>query len=121
MDGLVDSGAFLNSMSRSDSNAIEMNSDNCIIKEYPQPLFKIECKCKCPAGTTNSHSRYTIQHRDLYVHEYLCHPLKDVLSHYRAEFHAKLSGSNRHNQRKLQLPTRRDDAGYDRRNETLQP
>ena len=43
MDGLVDSGAFINSMSWSDYNAIKMNSDSCVIKEYPQPPFKIEC------------------------------------------------------------------------------
>ena len=43
MDGLVDSGAFINAMSRSDYNAMKMNSDNCVTKEYPQPPFKIEC------------------------------------------------------------------------------
>ena len=43
MDGLVDSGAFINAMSWSDYNAIKMNSDNCAIKEYPKPPFKIEC------------------------------------------------------------------------------
>ena len=43
MDGLVDSGALINAMSWSDYNAIKMNSDNCVIKEYPQPPFKIEC------------------------------------------------------------------------------
>ena len=43
MDGLVDSGAFINAMSWSDYNAIKMNSDSCVKKEYPQPPFKIEC------------------------------------------------------------------------------
>ena len=43
MDGFVDSGAFINAMSWSDYNAIKMNSDSCVIKEYPQPPFKIEC------------------------------------------------------------------------------
>ena len=43
MDGLVDSGAFINAMSWSDYNVIKMNSDSCVIKEYPQPPFKIEC------------------------------------------------------------------------------
>ena len=43
MDGLVDSRAFINAMSWSDYNAIKINSDNCVIKEYPQPPFKIEC------------------------------------------------------------------------------
>ena len=43
MDGLVNSGAFINAMSWSDYKAIKMNSDNCVIKEYPQPPFKIEC------------------------------------------------------------------------------
>ena len=43
LDGLVDSGAFINAMSWSDYNAIKMNSDNCIITVYPQPPFKIEC------------------------------------------------------------------------------
>ena len=43
MDGLVDSGAFINAMSWSDYNAIKMNSDSCVIKEYPQRPFKIEC------------------------------------------------------------------------------
>ena len=33
MEGLVDSGAFINAMSWSDYNAIRMNSVNCIIKE----------------------------------------------------------------------------------------
>ena len=43
MDGLVDSGAFINAMSWSDYNAIKQNSDSCVIKEYPQPPLKIEC------------------------------------------------------------------------------
>ena len=43
MDGPVDSGAFINAMSWSEYNAIKMNSDNCVIKEYPQPPCKIEC------------------------------------------------------------------------------
>ena len=43
MEGLVDSGEFINAVSWSDYNAIKMNSDNCIIKEYPHPPFKIEC------------------------------------------------------------------------------
>ena len=43
MDVLVDSGAFINAMSWSDYNAIKMNSDSCVLKEYPQPPFKIEC------------------------------------------------------------------------------
>ena len=43
MDVLVDSGAFINAMSWSDYNAIKMSSDNCIIKEYPQPPFRNEC------------------------------------------------------------------------------
>ena len=30
-------------MSWSDYNAIKMNSDSCVIKEYPQPPFEIEC------------------------------------------------------------------------------
>ena len=42
-DGLADSVAFINAMSWSNYNAIKMNSDNCVIKEYPQPPFKIEC------------------------------------------------------------------------------
>ena len=32
MDGLVDSGAFINAMSWSDYNAIKMKSENCVIK-----------------------------------------------------------------------------------------
>ena len=43
MDGLVASGAFINALSWSEYNAIKINSDNCIIKEYPKPPFKIEC------------------------------------------------------------------------------
>ena len=43
LDVLVDSGAFINAMSWSDYNAIKISSDNCVIKEYPQPPFKIEC------------------------------------------------------------------------------
>ena len=43
MDGHVDSGAFINAMSWSDYNIIKMNSHSCVIKEYPQPPFKIEC------------------------------------------------------------------------------
>ena len=42
MDGLVDS-AFINAMSWSDYNIIKMNRDICVIREYPQPSFKIEC------------------------------------------------------------------------------
>ena len=30
-------------MSWSDYNAIKMNSESCVIKEYPQPPLKIEC------------------------------------------------------------------------------
>ena len=43
MDGLVDSEAFINAMSFSDYNAIKMKSDSFVIKEYPQPPFKIDC------------------------------------------------------------------------------
>ena len=43
MDGLVDSGAFINAMSWSNYNAIKMNSNNCVRKKYPQPPLKIEC------------------------------------------------------------------------------
>ena len=43
MDELVDSGAFINAMSWSDYNIIKMNSDSCVIKEYPQPPSKIDC------------------------------------------------------------------------------
>ena len=43
MDGLVDSGAFINAKSWSDFNVIKMNSDSCLRKEYTQPPFKIEC------------------------------------------------------------------------------
>ena len=39
MDGLIDLGAFVNAMS--EYNAIEMNIDICVIKEYPQPPFKL--------------------------------------------------------------------------------
>ena len=41
-DGLVDSGAFINAMSWSEYNMIKMNSENSVIKKYPQPPFKIE-------------------------------------------------------------------------------
>ena len=56
MDGLVDSGAFINAMSWSDYIAIKLNSDNCVIKEYPQPPFKIECantQLEQPIATAN--------------------------------------------------------------------
>ena len=43
IDGLVNSGALINSMSWSDDNMIKMNSENSVIKEYPQPPFKVEC------------------------------------------------------------------------------
>ena len=43
MDGLVDSGAFIKAMSWSDYNMIKKNSENSVIREYPQPPFKAEC------------------------------------------------------------------------------
>ena len=43
MAGLVDSGAFIDAMTWSECNLIKMNSDNCVIKENPQPPFRIEC------------------------------------------------------------------------------
>ena len=43
MDGLVDLGVFINAISWSDYNAIKLNNDSCVIKDYPQPPFKIEC------------------------------------------------------------------------------
>ena len=43
MDGLVDSGPFINAMPWSDYNAIKMNSESCVIKEDPEQPFKIEC------------------------------------------------------------------------------
>ena len=43
LDGLVDSGAYINAISWSDYTMIRNNTENCIIKEYPQPPFKIEC------------------------------------------------------------------------------
>ena len=56
MDGLVDSGVFINALSWSDYNAIKMNSDNCIIKEYPQPPLKNQCanaQLKQPIATAD--------------------------------------------------------------------
>ena len=43
IDGLVDSGAYINANSWSDYIMIKKNTKNCIIKEYPQPPFRIEC------------------------------------------------------------------------------
>ena len=43
LDGLVDSGTYINAISWSDYTMIRNNTENCIIKEYPQPPFKIEC------------------------------------------------------------------------------
>ena len=43
MDGLVYSGAFTNAMSWSYYCTIKINSDSCVIKEYPQSSFEIEC------------------------------------------------------------------------------
>ena len=66
MDGLVDSGAFINAMSWSDYNAIKMNSDSCVIKEYPQPPFKIECanaQLEQPIATAYSRSSSTCRRR----------------------------------------------------------
>ena len=104
----------------SDYNAIKTNSDSCVIKEYPQLPFKIECantQLEQPIATTDMQF---IQHRNAYIHGYLCHPLKDVFSHNRAEFFAKSSGGAGHSERNNQFPTRRDDVGYDRWNEKLQ-
>ena len=56
MDGLVDLGAFINAMSWSDYNAIKMNSNSCVKKEYPQPPFKTECanaQLEQPIGTAD--------------------------------------------------------------------
>ena len=41
--GLVDSGAYLKAISWSAYTMIRNNTENCIIKQYPQPPFKIEC------------------------------------------------------------------------------
>ena len=35
----------------------------------------------CSARTTNSHSGYTFQHRNLHIHGQLRHPLKDIFPH----------------------------------------
>ena len=113
MDRIVDSGAFINAMSWSDYNLIKMNSNNCVIKKYQQPPFKIQCGQSSPR-TTNSHSGYTIQHRNLHVHGHLRHPLKDVFPHNRVELHAKSSSGARHSERKHQLPARRNNASHDR-------
>ena len=43
MDGLVNSAAFINALSFFNYNVIKMSSNNCVIKEYPQPPFKIAC------------------------------------------------------------------------------
>ena len=43
IDGLVDSGAYINAIPWSDYVMIKNNTENCIIKEYPQPPFRIEC------------------------------------------------------------------------------
>ena len=44
MDGLVDSGAFIKAMSWSDYNAIQMNSDSCILKNTHNPLSKLNAQ-----------------------------------------------------------------------------
>ena len=43
LDGPVDSREFIIAMSWSDYNLSKMNSDNCVIEEFPQPPFIIEC------------------------------------------------------------------------------
>ena len=56
MNGLVDSEAFINAMYWCDYNITKMNSDSCVIKEYPQPLFKIKCanaQLEQPKATAN--------------------------------------------------------------------
>ena len=97
MDGLVESGAFINAMSWSDYNAIKMNSDSCVIKEYPQPPFKIECanaQLEQPIATADI--QFNI---GTYLHGHLRHPIENVISHHRIELHEKSPSSNRHCQR----------------------
>ena len=58
MDRLVESGAFINAMSWSDYKKFKMNSDICVIKEYPQPPFKFECanaQLEQPIATVDIH------------------------------------------------------------------
>ena len=43
LDVLVDSGAYLNAISWFDYTMIRNNTENCIVKVYPQPPFKFEC------------------------------------------------------------------------------
>ena len=111
MDGLVDSGAFINAMSWSDYNVFKMNSDKCVIKEYPQPPFKIECanaQLEQPITTADIQFNIgTYTFTDTFV----------ILS----ETSFPIMGlkfmrnrSNRHSKRILQFFTRRDDIGYDR-------
>ena len=88
MDGLVDSGAFINAMFWSDYNIIKLNSDSCVIKEYPQHPFKIETR------TAHSHGRHAIQYWKKHIHGYIRHPIEDVFSYNRAELHAKSPSSD---------------------------
>ena len=59
MDGLVDSGSFINTMSWSDYNVIKKNSYSCVLKEYPQPPFKMHQRS---TGTSHRHGRHPIQY-----------------------------------------------------------
>ena len=43
IDGLVDSGAYINAISWSDYIMIKDYTENCSIKVYPPPPFRIEC------------------------------------------------------------------------------
>ena len=101
MIGLVDSRAFIIAMSWSVYNLSKMNSDNCVIEEFPQPPFKIECanaQLEQPIATADiqfNNGTYTFT--DTFVIQ-----------------------SNGYNKRNHQLLPRRDDAGNDRRNEKLQ-
>ena len=72
---------------------------------------------KCSTGATDSHSRYTVQHRNVNLHGHLRDTLKNVLPNNRTEFHEEPPGGTRYSKRYHQLPSRRNDASHDGRNE----
>ena len=118
LDGLVDSGAFINAMSWSIYNAIKMNRENCIIKEYPQPPFTIECanaQLEQPIATADikfNIGTYTFTDTFVILSK-TSFPITGL------NFMNKSPSGTRYRKRYHQLPARRNDVGHDRRNEKL--
>ena len=112
LDGLVDSGAYINTISWSDYTMIRNNTENCNIKEYPQPPYQNRMR-KRHDRTTHSDSWHAIQYRLIHFHRHVCCPLKNALPISRTQLHEESASGTGHSKRHNHIPPHRKDTSHE--------